>query len=46
VLTSIDAMMTAYSPVQPLPPRVYRTSELHRVDRLQTLGQRLYVDAS
>jgi len=46
VLTSIDAMMTADSPVQPLPPRVYRTSELHRVDRLQTLGQRLYVDAS
>jgi arsenite-transporting ATPase len=46
VLTSIDAMMTADSPAQPLPPRVYRTSELHRVDRLQTLGQRLYVDAS
>jgi len=46
VLTSIDAMMAADSPAQPLPPRVYRTSELHRVDRLQTLGHRLYVDAS
>ncbi|HHP7237081.1 ArsA family ATPase [Longibacter sp.] len=47
VLTSIDAMLTPDdSRARPLPPRVYRTSELHRVDRLKTLGQRLYADAS
>lgn len=42
VLDDVISRMTRASSPLPVPPRVHRTTDLHRPDRLRTLGHRLY----